>query len=135
MRERQPVVNPQIPPQEIANNEARRDAIGNNRGRPYGGNNHAYRERGGDNFAKDYEFRPPRGLEYVKMQMPQFAGKAFVDDYLDWESKVEGLFECYEINDNTRVRLAAVEFTGYAALWWKNVIGIQRRDGEAEIRT
>ena len=35
MRERQPVVNPQIPPQEIVNNEARRDA---------------YREGGGDNF-------------------------------------------------------------------------------------
>ena len=31
------------------------------------------------------------------MQMPQFAGKAYVNDYLDWESKVEGLFEYYEI--------------------------------------
>ena len=50
------MVNLQIPPQEIANNEARRDAIGNNRGRPYRGNNHAYREGGGDNFAEDYEF-------------------------------------------------------------------------------
>ena len=69
------------------------------------------------------------------MQMPQFAGKAFVDDYLDWESKVEGLFKCYEINDNTRVRLAAVEFTGYVALWWKNVIDTRRRDSKAEIRT
>ena len=64
------MVNPQILPQEIANNKSRRDAIGNNRGRPYGGNNHAYREGGGDNFAEDYEFRPPRGLEYMKIQMP-----------------------------------------------------------------
>ena len=83
MREHQPVVNPQIPPQAIVNNEARRDAIGNNGGRQYGGNNYAYREGGGDNFAEDYEFQPPRGLKYVKMQMPQFAGRAFVDDYLD----------------------------------------------------
>ena len=48
------MVNPQIPPQEIANNEARRDAIGYNRGRPYGGNNHAYRKGGGDNSVEDY---------------------------------------------------------------------------------
>ena len=105
MRAHQPVVNPQIPPQEIANNEARRDAMGNNRGRPNEGNNCAYREGGGDNFVEENEFRPPRGLEYVKTQMPQFAGKSFVDDYLERESKVEGLFECYELNDNTWVRL------------------------------
>ena len=71
----------------------------------------------------------------MKMQMPQFAGKASVDDYLNWESKVEGLFECYEINDNTRVQLVAVEFTGYVSLWWKNIIDTRRRDGEVEIRT
>ena len=130
MREHQPVVNPQIPPQAIVNNEARRDAIGNNRG-----NNYAYREGGGDNFAEENEFRPPRGLEYVKTQMPQFAGKSSVEDYLEWESKVEELFECYELNDYTRVRLAAVEFTGYAALWWKNIVDTRRMDGEAEIRT
>ena len=103
MRKCQPVVNPQIPPQEIANNEARRDIMGNNRGRPNEGNNYAYREGGGDNFVEENEFRPPRGLEYVKTQMPQFAGKSSVDDYREWESKVEGLFECYELNDNTRV--------------------------------
>ena len=77
------MVNPQIPPQEIVNNETRRNAIGNNKGRQYGGNNYAYREGGGDNFSEDNEFQPPSGLEYVKMQMPQFAGKASVDDYLD----------------------------------------------------
>ena len=38
------MVNPQIPPQAIVNNEARRDAIGNN---------YAYREGGGDNFAEE----------------------------------------------------------------------------------
>ena len=136
MRERQPVVNPQAPPQEAIDNDVRREAVGGgNRGRQYRGNNYAYREGGGDNFAEDNEFRPPRGLEHVKLQMPQFAGRASVDDYLDLETKVEGLFECYEINDNTRVRLTAVEFTGYAALWWKNVIDTRRRDGEAEIRT
>ena len=120
MREHQPVANPQIPPHAIVNNEARR---------------RAYREGRGDNFVEENEFRPPRGLEYVKTQMPQFAGKSTVDDYLEWESKVEGLFECYELNDNTRVRLAAVEFTGYAALWWKNIVDTRRMDGEAEIRT
>ena len=38
-------------------------------------------------------------------------------------------------NDDTQVRFVGVEFTGYVALWWKNVIDTRRRDGEAEIRT
>ena len=33
------------------------------------------------------------------------------------------------------MRLAAVEFTGYAALWWKNIVDTRRMDGEAEIQT
>ena len=71
----------------------------------------------------------------MKTQMPQFARKSSVEDYLEWEGKVEGLFECYELNDYTRVRLAAVEFTGYAALWWKNIVDTRRMDGEVEIWT
>ena len=71
----------------------------------------------------------------MKLQMPSFIGSGSIDDYLDWEDKVEGLFKCYEIDDNTRVRLAAVEFTGYAALWWKNIVASRRREGEAEICT
>ena len=67
--------------------------------------------------------------------MPQFAGGTFADDYLDWESKVEGVFDCYEIEGYTWVRLAAVEFIGYAALWWKNITDSRRREGEVEIRT
>ena len=67
--------------------------------------------------------------------MPSFTGSGPADDYLDWEDKIEGLFECYEIDDNTRVRLAALEFIGYAALWWKNIVNSHRRDGEVEIRT
>ena len=94
----------------------------------------------GDNFARggNYpldEFRAPRGLEYVKLQMPTFTGGSSVDDYLDWESKVERVFERYEIDGYTRVRLATVKFTGYTALWWKSVKDNRRIDGESEVRT
>ena len=74
-------------------------------------NNIDNQEGGGDNFVKD-DFRPPRGLEYVKLQIPTFAGGSSTDDYLDWESKVGRLFKCYEIEGYTRVRLVAIEFTG-----------------------
>ena len=94
----------------------------------------------GDNFARggNYpldEFRAPRGLEYVKLQMPTFTGGSSVDDYLDWESKVERVFERYEIDGYTRVKLASVKFTGYVALWWRSVKDNRRIDGASEIRT
>ena len=53
----------------------------------------------------------------MKLQIPQFAGGSSPHDYLDWESKVEEVFDCYEIEGYTQVRLAAIKFTGYVALW------------------
>ena len=66
--------------------------------------------------------------------MLSFNGSGYADDYLDWEDKVEGLFECYNIDDHTRVRLAAIEFIGYAALWWKNLIANRRREDEPKFK-
>ena len=77
-------------------------------------------ERRGDNFDSGYmpakEFKPPKGLENVKLQMPSFASDSSVDEYLGQEDKVEALFECYDIEDHIRVRLTVVKFTRYATL-------------------
>ena len=49
--------------------------------------------------------------------MPTFTGGISADDYLDWERKAVRIFKCYKIEGYTWVRLAVVEFTGYATLW------------------
>ena len=53
--------------------------------------------------------------------MLQLTGGASVDDYLDWKTKVNELFECCEINDNTWVGLDTVEFTRYASTLWRKL--------------
>ena len=59
--------------------------------------------------------------------MTAFTSRSSADDYLDWETKIEKVFECYEIKGYTWVRLGTVEFTGYVALWWKSVNDNRRR--------
>ena len=66
-----PVVNQRVAPPVAMEGIMLGEAGGEiNRGRRYIGDL-AYRKRGGDNFVEDYydnhEFRPPRGLEYVKL--------------------------------------------------------------------
>ncbi|GKV18389.1 hypothetical protein SLEP1_g28784 [Rubroshorea leprosula] len=50
----------------------------------------------------------------IKMKIPPFQGKNDPDVYLEWEKKVELVFDCYNYFEEKKVKLAAVEFTDYA---------------------
>ena len=70
----------------------------------------------GDNF-DNREVQMNRGTEQVKIKIPPFSGSGSPDSDLDWEQHVEQVFKCCEYDELTKVRLAALEFFGYAALW------------------
>ena len=38
--------------------------------------------------------------------------------YLEWERKVELIFKCHNYSEEKKVKLAAVEFSDYAIVWW-----------------
>ena len=50
------------------------------------------------------------------MRIMPFQGKVDPDVYLEWERKVEMVFDCHNYSEEKKVRLAAVEFTDYALI-------------------
>lgn len=45
-----------------------------------------------------------------------------MEEYLEWEMKVEQLLECLQIDDERRVTMASLSFQGYALYWWTALV-------------
>ena len=54
----------------------------------------------------------------IKMKIPSFQGKSDPEAYLEWEKKVDHVFKCHNYSEEKKVKLAVVEFTNYASVWW-----------------
>ncbi|XP_071918798.1 uncharacterized protein [Coffea arabica] len=95
-----------------------------------------------DSEHEAYEQRRPKrntraigdAIKGIKMKIPPFQGKSDPDTYLEWESRVELVFDCNDYTDAQKLRLAVVEFTDYAIVWWEQVV-TSRRCGEPPITT
>ena len=72
-------------------------------------------------------------LGSIKMKIPAFKGKRDPKAYLEWEKKVERVFECHNYTKEKKVKLAAVEFTNYASVWWEQFTSIRRKSGEGPL--
>ena len=58
-------------------------------------------------------------LAGIKMRIPEFQGKPDPEAYMEWEEKVDRIFEIHEYSERKKVKLAVVEFTGSASIWWR----------------
>nr|XP_027062888.1 uncharacterized protein LOC113689295 [Coffea arabica] len=74
-------------------------------------------------------------IKGIKMKIPPFQGKSDPATYLEWESRVELVFDCNDYTDAQKLRLAIVEFTDYAIVWWEQMATSRRRCGEPPITT
>ena len=90
----------------------------------------------GDDEADD-RGRPRRQnynpLNGLKLKIPLFRGSSSPEEYFEWIQKVKKVFEWYEYSKERKCKVAALEFTDYAFLWWENLKIQRRRDGEEEI--
>ncbi len=66
--------------------------------------------------------RPDDNLKNIKMSIPPFQGKNDPESYLEWEKKMELVFECHNYSENKKVKLAAIEFSDYAIIWWDQLV-------------
>ncbi|XP_066392296.1 uncharacterized protein [Miscanthus floridulus] len=89
------------------------------------GVHHGYRDR--------HRRRDDDGLSKVKVSIPKFNGKESVDDYFEWETKVDHIFDFYTYPPIKKAKLAAIEFIGYAITWWNQVSTDFRRVGHDRI--
>ncbi|KAH9716982.1 Endonuclease [Citrus sinensis] len=76
-----------------------------------------------------------RDLGSIKLKIPSFQGKNDPEAYLEWEKKVELVFDCHNYSEEKKVKLAAVEFTDYAIIWWDQLVLSRRRNRERPINT
>ncbi|KAI3459661.1 hypothetical protein Pfo_016324 [Paulownia fortunei] len=70
---------------------------------------------------KDISIRKPKrddDLGSIKVKIPPLQGRNDPKVYLEWEKKIEMVFECYNYSENKKIKLAAIEFTDYAIIWW-----------------
>ncbi|GAB2284109.1 hypothetical protein Dimus_039648 [Dionaea muscipula] len=74
-------------------------------------------------------------LSWIKMKMPSFMEKSDPELYLEWEKKVELVFDCKHYSEEQKVKLAVLEFTDYAIVWWDQLCTSRRRAGELPVRT
>ncbi|XP_058006772.1 uncharacterized protein LOC131182140 [Hevea brasiliensis] len=71
----------------------------------------------------------------IKMKIPPFQGKANPDAYLEWQRKVDLIFYCHNYSEEKKVKLAVVEFTDYAIVWWDQLLTKRRRNGMRGVET
>ena len=74
-------------------------------------------------------------LGSVKIKNPSFKGRSDPEAYLEWEMKMEQAFMCHGYPEEKKVKLAVLEFTDYALVWWDEMRKEQRRNGGYGIDT
>ncbi|XP_070034692.1 uncharacterized protein [Nicotiana tomentosiformis] len=71
----------------------------------------------------------------VKVDVPDFDGKAQGDAFMEWLLTVERIFEFKNYSEEKKVKITAIKFKGYASLWWDNLKQEREREGRDKIRT
>ena len=69
----------------------------------------------------------------IKMKIPSFQGKSDPEAYLEWEKKMEFIFDCHNYSEAKKVKLAVIEFSDYAITWWDQLVINRRRNRERPI--
>ena len=63
------------------------------------------------------EDREDNNLGNIKMKILSFQGKNDPNAYLEWEKKMELVFDCHNYSELKKVKLAAINFFYYAIIW------------------
>jgi len=69
------------------------------------------------------------------VDIPEFEGKLDPEEFLDWLSTVERVFDYKDVLEDKNVNLVALKLQKYASLWWTNLCAKRIRNGKEEIRT
>ncbi|KAL1204567.1 RNA-directed DNA polymerase-like protein [Cardamine amara subsp. amara] len=73
------------------------------------------------------EDQPRHGGKDIKLTAPTFAGRVNPEAYLDWEKRMEYIFEYYNYSEARKVSLASAQLTENALSWWDREVSERRR--------
>ena len=78
---------------------------------------------------------PRDDLAGLKIRIPSFKGTNDPDEYLEWEKKIELVFNCQQYTEESKVKVAPTEFQNYALSWWDQLVTTRRRAGDYPIES
>jgi hypothetical protein len=79
--------------------------------------------------------REDNNLGGIKMKIPSFQGRSDPEAYLEWEKKMEFVFDCHNYSEIKKVKLAVIEFSEYAITWWDQLVINRRQNRERPLDT
>ncbi|GKC62581.1 reverse transcriptase domain-containing protein, partial [Tanacetum coccineum] len=71
----------------------------------------------------------------LKIEIPKFTGKVHLNNFIDWLSTVERVFDVWDIPDKLKVKLIAIKLSQNASLWLDHVTKRQRIEGKSKVET
>ncbi|GKA44713.1 reverse transcriptase domain-containing protein [Tanacetum coccineum] len=71
----------------------------------------------------------------MKIEIPEFTDKVHPDDFIDWLSTVERVFDVRDIPDKLKVILVAIKLRQHASLWWDHVNKRRQIEGKSKVET
>jgi hypothetical protein len=71
----------------------------------------------------------------IKMKVSSFQGKSDHEAYLEWQKKMELVFDCRHYSEAQKIKIAVIEFIDYAVIWWDQLFIGRRWNGERSIAT
>nr|GFB98722.1 reverse transcriptase domain-containing protein [Tanacetum cinerariifolium] len=72
--------------------------------------------------------RDPHNVKMIKRQV-------YLDDFIDWLSTGERVFDVRDIPDKLKVKLVAIKIRQHASLWWDHVKKRRRIEGKLKVET
>ena len=84
--------------------------------------------------------QPRRGVqtdreEFKLNELPEFNGSADPEVYLEWERKIERMFEFKDLDDEKCCKYAILKLSRSASLWFEGLKTQRVRDGKEKIRS
>ena len=118
--------------EQVRNNGELEDHQSEGAGSYYEPVRRAYNHHGGGLHHGGGHERPRRayeddGIGRIKISIPSFSGKDNPDDYLEWEMRMDQIFYGQRYTEEKKVRVASIEFTGYALIWWNQLCRVGGR--------
>ncbi|XP_024013240.1 uncharacterized protein LOC112087559 [Eutrema salsugineum] len=77
----------------------------------------------------DEEYTPysRKNKNHIKLTTPNFAGKVDLEAYLDWEKRMDHIFDYYNHPGPKRVALVMAQLTDGALTWWDREVSDRKR--------
>lgn len=69
----------------------------------------------------------------VKIDVQKFGGNLNEEEFLDWISSLDNYFECEDIPEEQRVKIAKTKLKGHALVWWDYLQLEKRKQGKYKI--